>query len=239
MGDQGEGGRAWYRRTGGVVTLAVVGALVLGGVGLALVGGDDSSGPEVVADGSGTTEPRSSEPVLECEEILPEPVQPVQPAPIDDRSQSRVRPPESNTPDTRARPEGESTDDPAAESGGAVPASGPPVRVGEAVCLDGYVAAVTEAEESDGRVTVSVVVENQTDEPQTYTPLDWRFRSEGGDDVTPTSNRSDDRLGTGDLAPGEHVEGTVVFSIGAGNHVVVWQPDSTDEAARGAWAVEV
>lgn len=31
----------------------------------------------------------------------------------------------------------------------------------------------------DGRVAVSVIVENQTDEAQTYTPLDWRLRSEG------------------------------------------------------------
>lgn len=237
----GDATRPWYRRTA-AIAVAVIAAVVLGGAGVALVGGDDGEprAGDVVARESGTTGPDPARDLLDCSDNLAEPTpgppQPPSPAPVDDGPQT-VRPQQPNTPSSRA-----TEVPPVAESGDPTVSTvvEDVASIGEPLCVEEYAVAVTGARiGSDGQVAVSVVIENDAGAPRSVNPLDWRLVTESDAELGPTSNARDDALEVGELGPGERVDATVLFGAEAGTHLVVFQPDPTDDATVGAWRIDV
>jgi hypothetical protein len=116
-------------------------------------------------------------------------------------------------------------------------------RVGDAVRLAGYTAAVTGAELAtdalgDRVLVVHVTVENRDKRAQPYNTFHWRIQDANGRVLDPTISTRDDDLGSGDLVSGGRVTGTVSFEVGPGTYYVIYKPKAFD-AARGVWQVTV
>lgn len=117
--------------------------------------------------------------------------------------------------------------------------------VGDSASLGGFEGTVTAVEwrdrltafEDGGFLVVDVAVSNTSDETRPYHFFDWRLQTPGGALLDPTLT-SLDQLRSGDLAPGEGVEGTVVFELPdpAGDFRIVYQPVSV-EPTRALWNV--
>lgn len=118
-------------------------------------------------------------------------------------------------------------------------------NVGEAAGLSDYEGTVTAVEfrerltefEDGGFLVVDVAVTNTSAESQPYHFFDWRLQTPDGETIDPTLT-SLDHLLSGDLAPGEGVEGTVVFQTPSpdGDFRVVYKPVSLG-GPRALWPV--
>jgi hypothetical protein len=116
-------------------------------------------------------------------------------------------------------------------------------RIGDDAALPGSNATVTAvewrrtltADEKGGFLVVDVAVRNTGTEPAPYSSFDWTLLLPDGMAAVP-SVTSLDHLGSGELAPGEGVEGTVVFQLtGPDQDVqVVYQP-ATAADSRARW----
>jgi len=116
-------------------------------------------------------------------------------------------------------------------------------RIGDDAALPGSKATVTAvewrrtltADEKGGFLVVDVAVRNTGTEPASYSSLDWTLVLPDGSVAVPTVT-SLDHLGSGELAPGEGVEGTVVFQLtGPDQDVqVVYQPAAAT-GSRARW----
>ena len=114
-------------------------------------------------------------------------------------------------------------------------------NIGDAAELPGSEATVTAvewrrtltAQEDGGFLVVDVAVRNTGIEPTRFSSSDWTLRLPDGTTAAPTVT-SLDHLGSGTLAPGEGVEGTVVFKLARPDQDVrvVYQPVSA--AGSGA-----
>ena len=119
-------------------------------------------------------------------------------------------------------------------------------RIGEDAALPGSEATVTAvewrrtltAEEKGGFLVVDVAVRNTGSEPAPFDSVDWTLLRADGTTAVPTVT-SLDHLGRGELAPGEGVEGTVVFELGGPDEDVqiVYQPASA-AGSRARWQAD-
>lgn len=245
MGD-GDAVRPWYRRKGAVAGLATAAVVAMVGGAVLLIGGESDSDPSVAGPTSTTTTTRADlldlDDCREIEQALPDFAPP---APIG--GGQRVRPPDPNTPETAG---GEQPEDESAEPGAAGDAAdsfgetfgeGEEAAVGDALCFRGHVVAVgdavLEAGSSGDQVVVSVVLANRSGAPQTFGEDDWFLESEGGAFVA-VSDEGRGRLGPGELGPGNTVHGSVTFDVGAGRHLVIYEP-AYFEGARAVWSIDV
>lgn len=116
-------------------------------------------------------------------------------------------------------------------------------RIGDDAALPGSDATVTAvewrrtltAEENGGFLVVDVAVRNTGTGPASYSSRDWTLVLPDGSVAVPTRT-SLDHLDSGRLAPGEGVEGTVVFELSGPDQdvQVVYQP-ATAAGSRARW----
>ena len=60
-------------------------------------------------------------------------------------------------------------------------------------------------------VTVSIKIENKSDEKISYNPYDWKMENSNGQETDTAIVLNDSELESGDLNPGGNVEGTLTF----------------------------
>jgi len=118
--------------------------------------------------------------------------------------------------------------------------------IGQSAALSGYEAMVTAVEwrraltefEDGGFLVVDVTVRNTSGETQAYHFFDWRLQRPDGTAIDPTVT-SLDQLRSGDLAPGDGIEGAVVFEVPdpTGEFTIVYKPVSAS-TVRALWPAD-
>jgi hypothetical protein len=113
---------------------------------------------------------------------------------------------------------------------------GAPVRLAGVTARldDGFMHQLVLADQ----LTLRVTIHNRDDRPKTFGSTDWKVIDADGTPVNPTRSERDDALGTGELAPGETVTGTIAYDLPAGTYYVVYRPEAINQA-RGIWRIEV
>lgn len=200
------------RNRGGVIALYVtLGVLFVVGIGVMvwLTSGDDSSGPGVDRAAVAGDVPTDEERVEIDEDARDDPPNP-----------GEVYPERSDQlPNDRER------------------------QVGEEVRMLDYEVAVTAIrgleelgpDEKVGYIEAAVEITNVGGGDRPYGPFDWYIRTPEDFERGPTDT-SEDTLENGTLAPGDTVEGRVIFEVGRtrGEYFLAYQP-ATAQAGRVFW----
>jgi hypothetical protein len=121
-------------------------------------------------------------------------------------------------------------------------------EIGGAADLSGYTVTVTAAArqqqfnafENEGYLVAEATLLNRDNSAQSYNTFDWKLITPSGTIIDPCFCGTE-QLGSGDLAAGGTVSGSLIWEIGdaAGDYYIIFDPEDIGDGNRGVWKVSI